>query len=71
MAASAPANPHVIALTRLTDIPHNRAASGLLAAARICCPNEEKRRNSVRPMTRVGTRIMVRTDMPFSTTRPI
>ena len=34
----APASAHVMALTRETEIPHSRAASGLLAAALICLP---------------------------------
>ena len=40
-ADSPPARIHVTALTRCTEIPESRAASGLLAAARICLPSSE------------------------------
>jgi len=41
MADSPPAIIHVTALTRRTEMPERRAASGLLAAARICLPSRE------------------------------
>src|SRR5947209_16365077 len=47
-----PAIPHVMALTRPTEMPQRRAASGLLAAARICLPVLDERMNSARAMTR-------------------
>ena len=40
-AERAPAMIHVTALTRRTEMPASRAASGLLAAARICLPSRE------------------------------
>ena len=70
-AAKAPARPHVTALTRPTDTPHRRAASGLLAAARICLPIDENRRNAASAATRIGTSTIVSTDIPVSTTCPM
>jgi hypothetical protein len=57
-------------LTRLTEIPHSRAASGLLAAARICLPSTEYRMNTANPTTSSGTSTAVRIHIPFSSTPP-
>ena len=64
-----PAIPQTIKLTRLTEIPHNRAASGLFAAALICFPTDVYQ-NSVKRTKRSGTVMMVSTAMPERTTPP-
>src|SRR5207247_1305710 len=55
-ADSPPARIHVTALTRRTEIPDSRAASGLLAAARICLPSSEERMKGAGAATRTGRR---------------
>ena len=73
IAASAdrpPAIPQVIRLTRDTEIPHSRAASGFPAAARICLPTDVSSKKTVSSTRRTGTPISVSTDIPLNTTPP-
>src|SRR5690242_5853349 len=70
-AERAPASAQVIAETRDTEIPHSRAASGLLAAALIPLPSVEYRKKSASPTTSAGTSTAVRIHMPLSTTWPM
>ena len=65
-----PAIPQLIRLTRETEIPHSRAASGFPAAARICFPTVVNSKKTVRSTSRSGTPIIVSTDMPLNTTPP-
>ena len=70
-AANPPAKAHVTALTRRTEMPDRRAASGLLAAARICFPSTEYRMNAANPATRMGTMTAASTYMPVRVTPPM
>src|SRR5439155_1128245 len=66
-----PAHVRVTALTRRTEMPDRRAASGLLAAARICLPSTEYRMKAANPATRMGTTTAVSTYMPVRVTPPM
>src|SRR5256885_15436733 len=70
-AESVPASAHVIALTRSTEIPHRRAPSALLAAARICLPNTVYFMNHAKAATRTGATSAVSTYIPVNLTPPM
>ena len=70
IADSPPATTQEMALTRLTEIPERRAASGLLAAARICLPRTEYFMKTANPITSSGTSTAVRIHIPLNRTPP-